>query len=137
MKVIDALACVDPYVGDHTVAAVERFPHGQASDDLEDLGEDARMRGSEICDQGDMLPWDHQEMSRRLGVDVSESHHPIRAVNHIGVDGSGGDPTEGAVGHGCATSDTRRPLSPSALNSVASTGTIEPYSARPSKKTRT
>ena len=137
MEVVHALPCIGPDIGHHPIAAVESLPHGQAPDDLEHLHQNLLVGCRQVGDRRDMLPRDDQQMGRRLGVDVTEGHDPVRAVDHIGIDGTGGDPAEEAIAQLCATTAGSRPSIPSERIRAASTETIEPYRARPSKKTRT
>ena len=56
-------------------------------------------RGGESRHVGEMIPGDHQDVRRRLRVDVTEGENPLPVEHYRGRDLSGSDSAEQAVRH--------------------------------------
>jgi hypothetical protein len=65
----------------------------------DDFVEQAAARGDEGRHVGEMVPRHHQDVRRRLGVDVTEGDGPLSVHHYRGRDLSGNYPAEQAVWH--------------------------------------
>ena len=72
------------------------------------FAEQSVARAGKRGDMGEMIPWNHQDVRRRLGVNVAEGHDPLPVQHDRGRDLSGSDPAEQAFRH--TTIIVARPL---------------------------
>lgn len=100
VHVLDTLPGVLAGVEDDTVAAsVDALGDRDLVRRADELVELAVARGGQGRHIGEMSPGDHQDMRRRLRVDVTEGENPLPVKHYRGRDLSGSDSAEQAVRH--------------------------------------
>ena len=95
MEVVDRLATILAGVDHDPIALVHQalFP-GDSCSEKEQVAETIRLCG--FLDRGDMPTRNDEEMSRSLGIDVTEHQGVVGLRNYVRRNGSLCDPTEDA-----------------------------------------
>lgn len=101
MQMLDLLAAIRPHVGKHPIATLPNAqPVGDAHHESQQRAAQSVRTTLEIVERDDVLAWHHQDMLRRLGVEVTEGYEISIFENDGARDLPPRDPTEYAVVHG-------------------------------------
>ena len=102
MQVRHALAPLLSHIAHHPVAVLQVQLPGQLGDDGEDVAHDFLVFRGDLADALDVLLGDHQNVHRRLGVDVVKGKHLFVFIGLLGGDFSRRNLAEQTI-HGCTS----------------------------------
>jgi hypothetical protein len=97
VDVENTLASAWPAVEDQPVFAISLF-EGDFLGQCDQVSQALRVRCRQGGDIGVMFPWYHQNMQRRLGVDVAESDRSLTLTDQFGLDFAAHESAKQAVG---------------------------------------
>ena len=100
MHMPDGLAGVASGIEDDSVSAVfDALGGGDLACLADELVQQSATRAGQRRDVRKVIPGDHEDVRRRLRVDVTKGDDPLPVQHNRGRDLSGGDPAEQAVWH--------------------------------------
>jgi len=100
VHVPDGLPAIAARVEDDPVSAgSDAFGDGDVACRCDELVKQSVARTDHGRHVGEVIPWDHKDMGRRLRVDVAEGYDPLPVQHDRGRDLSGSDPAEQAFWH--------------------------------------
>jgi len=97
---VDGLAAVGASVDDHAIALCESFRASNFSGCRKQVAEEREVTAVAVGEGRDVLTGNHEEVRRRLGVDVKECDALVVLMNRLRGDGSIDDLAEEAVHSG-------------------------------------